>query len=424
MKILVKSLIVGLSCLLFFVVPKAKATLEVGASISISATADFYAPLTPVGTWVEVGSYGRCWHPTSVAVGWRPYCDGYWAWTDCGWYWVSDEPWAWACYHYGSWVDDPHYGWIWTPGVEWAPAWVTWRYGGGYVGWAPIAPRVGFSVSVPAPPFFFVEVGSFNRPIRPSTVIVNNTTIINKTTVIGSVSAQTKTIGGAGPQKVMFNAGPSVTEVQKATGAKIQTTPIHEVTRQTPVPRTMERKSAEPQSQKLDQKSGGQKKEQAPNVREPSGTESKPKASPSEPAVTPDKPVSPKENKPRSREEFVPDKSSPGRGKPHAQEQVTPAPSESKKEAPAIREPSGTKSERKASPSEPAIAPEKPVAPKESKPRSREEFVPDKSSPPSQGKPHSQQIAPSPQRPAPSGAPPASHGKEKDEKKGHDKDHP
>lgn len=355
MKKLVNSFIVGLACLCLFAVPNTKATLEVGASISISASADFYAPLTPAGTWVEVESYGRCFRPSGIAVGWRPYCDGSWVWTDCGWYWVSDEPWAWACYHYGYWVDHPGYGWVWMPGVEWAPAWVTWRYGGGYVGWAPIAPRVGFSVSVPAPPFFFVEVGSFHKPIRPSTVIVNNTTIINKTTVIGGVSAQTKTIGSAGPQKVMFNAGPSVTEIQKATGGKVRTTPIQEATRQTPVPRTMEHKAVESQTPKLDQKSGGSKKEQAP----------------------------------------------------------------------VVREPSGTKSEHKFSPSEPAVAPEKPVAPKESKPRSREEFVPDKSSPPSQDRPHSrEQVAPSPQRPAPSGPPPERHGREKGEEKGHGKDHP
>jgi hypothetical protein len=36
---------------------------------------------------------------------------------------------------------DPVYGWIWVPGDEWAPAWVSWHYGDGYVGWAPLPPR-------------------------------------------------------------------------------------------------------------------------------------------------------------------------------------------------------------------------------------------------------------------------------------------
>src|SRR5690349_17308645 len=119
---------------------QALADLEVSASVPIHATAEFETPLAAHGAWVQVESYGRCWHPAGVAVEWRPYCTGEWVWTDCGWYWQSDEPWGWACYHYGYWVLDPGYGWIWVPGIEWAPAWVSWRMGGGYIGWAPLAP--------------------------------------------------------------------------------------------------------------------------------------------------------------------------------------------------------------------------------------------------------------------------------------------
>ena len=31
-------------------------------------------------------------------------------------------------------------GWVWVPGYTWAPAWVSWRYGDGYAGWAPLPP--------------------------------------------------------------------------------------------------------------------------------------------------------------------------------------------------------------------------------------------------------------------------------------------
>ena len=134
MKKLTNLLTFGIAALLLYLgVPPAQADLEVSASVQIHADADFDAPLAACGTWVEVGSYGRCWRPAGVVVGWRPYCNGDWVWTDCGWYWASDEPWAWACYHYGYWVYDSDYGWIWVPGVEWAPAWVCWRFGGGYV---------------------------------------------------------------------------------------------------------------------------------------------------------------------------------------------------------------------------------------------------------------------------------------------------
>ena len=57
--------------------------------MAISATADFQVPLAAHGAWIEVGTYGHCWRPAHVVGGWRPYCDGRWIWTDCGWYWES-----------------------------------------------------------------------------------------------------------------------------------------------------------------------------------------------------------------------------------------------------------------------------------------------------------------------------------------------
>jgi hypothetical protein len=114
-----------------------------GASVSF---ATFQEGLAPYGEWVTVGPYGRVWRPLRVAAGWRPYYYGRWEWTDEGWLWVSDEPWGWAAYHYGRWAYDGSYGWIWIPGYQWAPAWVTWRYSPEYIGWAPLGP--GFSVYV------------------------------------------------------------------------------------------------------------------------------------------------------------------------------------------------------------------------------------------------------------------------------------
>ena len=132
--------------ILALAIVRARGDLEIGASVEIHARAEFETPLAAHGTWIEVGSYGRCWRPAHVAVGWRPYCSGSWVWTDSGWYWASDEPWAWACYHYGRWVYDGEV-WIWIPGVEWAPAWVSWRVGRGHIGWAPMAPVGWVSVS-------------------------------------------------------------------------------------------------------------------------------------------------------------------------------------------------------------------------------------------------------------------------------------
>src|SRR5216117_5565 len=113
--------------------------------VVIQTESDFYEPLIPHGEWVVVGSYGRCWRPTRVEFGWRPYAEGHWRRTDAGWYWVSDEPWAWATYHYGRWDWSPQFGWYWVPQTQWAPAWVSWHQGGGYVGWAPLHPSARLS---------------------------------------------------------------------------------------------------------------------------------------------------------------------------------------------------------------------------------------------------------------------------------------
>jgi hypothetical protein len=108
----------------------------------------FYSSLDGYGEWIPLshGLYG--WRPLHVMTGWRPYTFGRWVWTDDGWYWASDEPWAWAVYHYGRWHYDDDYGWIWIPGDDWAPAWVEWRFGGDYIGWAPLSPYAVFTVNV------------------------------------------------------------------------------------------------------------------------------------------------------------------------------------------------------------------------------------------------------------------------------------
>lgn len=107
----------------------------------------FYDALSPYGAWYDVAPYGWVWSPYDIPVGWRPYTDGRWVDTEYGWTWLSDDPWGWAPYHYGRWAWDRYYGWIWVPGNVWAPAWVAWRYGDGWIGWAPLPPQVGWSGS-------------------------------------------------------------------------------------------------------------------------------------------------------------------------------------------------------------------------------------------------------------------------------------
>lgn len=109
----------------------------------------FYNTLASFGAWYHLNDYGDVWQPAPSLTGenWRPYTIGHWVYTDEGWTWVSDEPFGWITYHYGRWMRISQLGWVWTPGDEWAPAWVSWRYGNDYVGWAPLPPEATFNPS-------------------------------------------------------------------------------------------------------------------------------------------------------------------------------------------------------------------------------------------------------------------------------------
>ena len=72
--------------------------------------------------------------------------------------WDSPEPYGWATYHYGHWVFDPAYGWLWVPGYDYYPSRVSWAYGDGYLGWSPIYPAPSYN-NVNA--WFFIDRNHF-----------------------------------------------------------------------------------------------------------------------------------------------------------------------------------------------------------------------------------------------------------------------
>jgi NACalpha-BTF3-like transcription factor len=198
------------------------ALLAFGAIVSPRARAQvsvdfFYDNLSQYGEWVDC-QYGYCWHPTNVAPDWAPYTDGYWAYTDQGWTWVSYEDYGGIVYHYGRWVNLEDEGWVWVPGTQWAPAWVSWRRSPDYVGWAPLPPEAHFQAGfgfggwvdarfdIGPGNYNFVRYGDFGAPALGG-VIVNreqNVTIIHNTTNITNITTNNTTI---------YNGGPSYTEV-------------------------------------------------------------------------------------------------------------------------------------------------------------------------------------------------------------------
>ncbi len=123
-------------------------TLLGGATAQAAGRVDygfFYNQLAPYGDWRRVQPYGWAWYP-DTEPGWRPYTVGSWLFTDdYGWTWASTDPWGSIPFHYGRWFYDRDYrGWAWVPGTEWGPAWVSWRTGNGFIGWAPLPPEITF----------------------------------------------------------------------------------------------------------------------------------------------------------------------------------------------------------------------------------------------------------------------------------------
>jgi hypothetical protein len=160
----------------------------------------FYNRLSSHGHWFESPQYGYIWQPSLArsANDWRPYTHGSWAYSDLGWTWLSTEPFGWATYHYGRWVLLRNVGWCWVPGNEWAPAWVCWKSGGNYVGWAPLPPEslywrgndwnrfYGSFSGISPRCFTFVQSNTFGNNIYQSVFSTNECVrIYQKTQYIG-----------------------------------------------------------------------------------------------------------------------------------------------------------------------------------------------------------------------------------------------
>ena len=221
-----KKFLLALSMLAFVVsaLPQAR-----GADVSI----DFIYDNLSGGNWIEAEGYGYGWQP-DVAVSdpnWRPYADGYWAYTDYGWTWISYEDFGWATYHYGRWANLADYGWIWFPGsdLDWGPAWVSWRTGGDYIGWAPLPPRglgivyegqpIGARVDVEydiGPQYYnFCDVRFIGEPVLRDRIFppTQNITYITNTVNVTNITVQ---------NNVVYNYGPDINVVSAYSTRPIQ----------------------------------------------------------------------------------------------------------------------------------------------------------------------------------------------------------
>ncbi|MGV3704618.1 MAG: DUF6600 domain-containing protein [Arcticibacter sp.] len=189
-----------------------------GLSVSFQT---FYDELAPYGQWINYQDQGRVWVP-DVEEGFQPYgTSGHWVVTEYGNTWVSDYDWGWAPFHYGRWLFDDYYGWIWVPGSEWGPAWVNWRSGGGYYGWAPLGPGldINININIPLSRWIFVpqryithrSVYSYCLPRTRYSNVYGHTTVINNIYV---------------RDNRRYFAGPRRGEMERVTRGRI---PVHQV---------------------------------------------------------------------------------------------------------------------------------------------------------------------------------------------------
>ena len=180
-----------------------------------SGYSTFYTKLEPHGAWLETADYGYVWQPREAesSRSWRPYTNGRWVYTDAGWTWISEEPFGWATYHYGRWTRLRGVGWVWVPGEQWAPAWVSWRKSNDYVGWAPLPPEARFDqrtgihnwsdnyYDIGPDQYSFVPTREFGAQRIESTIVPpeRNMTIVNQTTNVTNITYNNTTVVNEGP---------------------------------------------------------------------------------------------------------------------------------------------------------------------------------------------------------------------------------
>ncbi|MBM3607362.1 MAG: hypothetical protein FJX29_02745 [Alphaproteobacteria bacterium] len=100
------------------------------------------------GQFLKHEKYGDVWKPTQVRRDWRPYEPCYWSYNRemNAWFFDDKTEWGAIVHHYGRWTLDAQHGWLWIPGQEFSPGWVTWSQRPGEVGWAPLPPEQDMNI--------------------------------------------------------------------------------------------------------------------------------------------------------------------------------------------------------------------------------------------------------------------------------------
>lgn len=225
MKTLIKfpAMMLGLLLLLTGTTQIAKAQYD---DVSLQT---FYDELSPYGTWINDPEYGYVWRPDVDQSDFRPYySNGRWAMTEYGNTWVSNYDWGWAPFHYGRWMYNRYNNWVWLPDTTWGPAWVDWRSGGGNYGWAPMGPSVNININIGrryiTPDFCwnFIPVGHIYYNSYPRYYSGRNRVYIQNTVIINNTYVRNNRT---------YYTGPRVDDVRRATNQNVTVYNVSRTTR-------------------------------------------------------------------------------------------------------------------------------------------------------------------------------------------------
>jgi hypothetical protein len=170
-----------------------------------------YRDLDAYGSWRQTPEFGFVWFPRATEADWAPYRYGHWDYIGpWGYTWVDDEPWGFAPFHYGRWMNYEG-AWGWVPAAPrretaayvrpvYAPALVAWVGGvaGTDVAWFALGPREVYVPSYAVSRNYVDRVNVSNTTVN--TTVVNNyynTTIVNKSATVTNVNYVNRNVPGA-----------------------------------------------------------------------------------------------------------------------------------------------------------------------------------------------------------------------------------
>jgi len=207
-----------------------------------------YADLDAAGSWAPTPDYGPVWYPTGLAVGWRPYSTGHWAYVvPWGYTWIDDAPWGYAPFHYGRWAVIGG-RWGWAPGPPavvpvYSPALVAFvggpgisigiGFGGGVAAWFPLGIGEPFTPWYHASPAYARQVNVTNvniTNIHNTTIINNYNTYITNTRTVNNINQLNTNVTYANRAQVTAVPAAAMSSGGSVTRAAVKLTPQQQQT--------------------------------------------------------------------------------------------------------------------------------------------------------------------------------------------------